>query len=152
MWNDIFSRKRGVRAFYLSILPQIRNPGTKSGIIMDQYQDSKIHYSVSFQLLFSSRTHWSLFSYKSSIWLSIHSFKKFSTCQCFNNVTAWSIFIIPEYSFIENILQSYWQAKRNCGKGLFEVSKPNEIHCTAKLCLQLWHNCILIYFLYLSEL
>lgn len=35
---------------------------TKPGIIMDQYQDSKIHYSISFQLLFSSRAHCGLIS------------------------------------------------------------------------------------------
>lgn len=35
---------------------------TKPGIIMDQYQDSKINYFTGFQLLFSSRAHSGLLS------------------------------------------------------------------------------------------
>lgn len=53
----------------------------------------------------------------------------------FHNVTGWSIFIMPECTFTENILQ--WKTKRNHGKGLLEVSKANEILCIMKHCLRL---------------
>lgn len=45
-----------------------------------------------------------------------------------------------------NILQSSWRTKRNPGKGLLEGSKPDGTPCTMKHCLQLWRNCVLIYF------
>ena len=117
---------------------------TKPGIFVDQYQDSKIIILLVFNYNFPQGMFMVLLSKSILVTWKFH--KTFSTHKCFMMSLDGQFLFMPECSlFVANILQAWWETKRNFGKCLLEVWNLLK-YCTMKHCLQLWLNYILICF------